>query len=51
MLPFTCGEKKICSSIKMSQNILNMVVALFNIMQAKSNNYSKDQCNKNQNYT
>ena len=26
MLPFTCGEKKICLSIKMSQN-MNMVVA------------------------
>ena len=27
-LLFTCGEKKICSSIKMSQNIMNIVVAV-----------------------
>ena len=27
MLPFTCGERKICSTIKNSQNIMNMVVA------------------------
>ena len=26
MLLFTCGENKICSSIKMSQNIMNIVV-------------------------
>ena len=29
---FTCGEKKICSSIKMSQNIMNIVVALFDFL-------------------
>ena len=27
-LLFICGEKKICSSIKMSQNIMNIVVAV-----------------------
>ena len=28
MLLFTCGERKICSSIKKSQNIINMIVNL-----------------------
>ena len=26
---FTCGERKICSTIKMSQNDMNMIVGLF----------------------
>ena len=26
MLPFTCGEKKICYSIRKSQNIMSIVV-------------------------
>ena len=28
MFLFTCGEKKICSSTKMPQNIMNIVVEL-----------------------
>ena len=28
MFHLTCGEKKICSTIKKSQNIMNMVVAI-----------------------
>ena len=26
-LHFTCGERKICSTIKKSQNIMNMILA------------------------
>ena len=28
-LPFTCGERKICSTIKKSQNIMHMIVDQF----------------------
>ena len=28
MLRFTCGERKICSTINKSQNIMNMIVTV-----------------------
>ena len=33
---FNCGERKICSTIKNSQNITNMIVALLDNEELKS---------------
>ena len=54
MLRFFCGGKKVCSSIKMSQNIMNMVVATghqhhgyFDISTLGTRNFLNILCNFN----
>ena len=40
-LRFTCGERKICSTIKKSQNIMNMVVGRGKLLIPPGSMFSK----------